>query len=73
MNERFDLSFKNKEVRMWLYLMTPTIIIGSIIIFLGKQEHQYIQLLVLVIALAIFYVWRYFHRRKQKKECKKNN
>lgn len=67
MSERFELNFKNKEVRMWLYLAVPTFIIGSIILFYGEQKYQYIRLLVLVVAFAIFYIWRFFYRRKQKK------
>jgi uncharacterized membrane protein YfcA len=66
MSERFELSFKNKEVRIWLYLMIPTIAIGSVIIFYSEQEYQYFRLLTLVIALLIFYTWRYFYRRRQK-------
>ncbi|WP_342600937.1 hypothetical protein MHB48_07945 [Psychrobacillus sp. FSL H8-0483] len=67
-SERFELSFKNKEVKMGFYLAVPTFIIGSIIIFYGEQKYQYVRLLVLVIAWTIFYIWRFFHRRKQKKE-----
>lgn len=66
MSERFELSFKNKEVRIWLYLMIPIIVIGSVIIFYGEQEYQYFRLLILAIALLIFYTWRYFYRRRQK-------
>lgn len=67
MSERFELSFKNKEVRMWFYLVIPAFIIGSLIIFYGDQKYQYIRLLVLVIAWVIFYIWRFFYRKKQKK------
>jgi len=67
MSERFELNFKNKEVRMWLYLAIPTFIVGSIILFYGEQKYQYIRLLMLVVVFAIFYIWRFFYRRKQKK------
>ncbi|MCZ8540204.1 hypothetical protein [Psychrobacillus psychrodurans] len=67
MSERFELSFKNKEVRMWFYLAVPAFIIGCIFIFYGEQKYQYIPLSVLVIAWTIFYIWRFFYRRKQKK------
>ena len=66
MSERFELSFKNKEVRMWFYLMVPTFIIGSIFIFYGEQKYQYIPLLVLVIVWTVFYLWRYFYRKKMR-------
>ncbi|MFF2753055.1 hypothetical protein ACFVR1_04755 [Psychrobacillus sp. NPDC058041] len=73
MSERFELSFKNKEVRMWFYLAVPTFIIGSIIIFYDDQKYQYVRLLVLVIAMTIFYIWRFFYRKKQKKEVKNSS
>ncbi|MGE6489821.1 hypothetical protein [Paenisporosarcina sp. NPDC076898] len=68
MSERFELSFKNKQVRMWFYLAVPTFIIASIIIFYGEQKYQYVGWLVLVIALAIFYTWRFFTRGNKRKK-----
>lgn len=62
--------FKNKEDRMWVYLALPTFIIGTIIIFYGEQNYQYIALLVF---WTIFYLWRFFYRRKQKKEGKNSS
>ncbi|QFG00016.1 hypothetical protein PB01_14930 [Psychrobacillus glaciei] len=73
MSERFELSFKNKEVRMWFYLAVPAFIIGSILIFYGGQNYPYIPLSVLVITYTIFYIWRFFYRRKQKKEVKNSS
>ena len=70
MSERFELSFKNKEVRMGFYLAVPTFIIGSLIIFYGEQKYQFICLLLLVIAWTFFYIWRFYYRKKQKKEVK---
>jgi heme O synthase-like polyprenyltransferase len=60
--------FKNEENRMWVYLAVPTFIIGTLIIYYGEQKYQYIALLGF---WAIFYLWRFFYRRKQKKERKK--
>ncbi|MGE7979188.1 hypothetical protein [Psychrobacillus sp. NPDC093200] len=68
MSERFELSFKNKEVRIWFYVMLPTFIIGSIFIFYGEQKYQYIPFLLLVIAWSIFYLWRFFYRKKKKEQ-----
>lgn len=70
MSDRFKLSFKNKEVRMWVYLMVPTFIIGSIIIFYGEQKYQYIPLLLVVLGWTFFYIWRFYYHKKQKKEFK---
>ncbi|EPD53784.1 hypothetical protein HMPREF1210_00607 [Paenisporosarcina sp. HGH0030] len=58
---------------MWFYLAVPAFIIGSIIIFYGEQKYQYIRLLVLVIAWTIFYIWRFFYRKEQKKEVKNSS
>lgn len=66
-SERFEFSFKNKEVRMGFYLKVPTFIIGSIIIFYGEQKYQYIRLLVLVIAWNIFYISVYFSEETEER------
>ena len=66
MSERFELSFKNKEVRMGFYLAVPMFIIGSLIIFYGEQKYQYIPLLLLVITWTFFNIWRFYYRKKKK-------
>jgi len=73
MSERFELSFKNKEVIMWFCLAVPALIIGSILIFYGGQDYPYIPLSVLIITYTIFYVWRFFYRRKKNKVVKNSN
>ena len=73
MSERFELSFKNKEVRMWLYLMVPTFIIGSIIIFYSQQKYQYIPLSLLAIVWTVYYLWRYFYRKKMKNKVRNSS
>ena len=70
MGERFELSFKNKEVRMWFYLAVPTLMIGIIIIYYGEQNYQYIPLFLF---WTIFYIWRFLYRRKRKKEGKRSS
>ncbi|MEI4770961.1 hypothetical protein WAX74_15165 [Psychrobacillus sp. FJAT-51614] len=73
MSERFELNFKNKEVRIWFYLVIPTFIVGSIFILYGEQKYQSIPMLLLVIACTIFYTWRFYYRKKQKKEGKSSS
>ena len=68
MGERFELSFKNKEVRMWFYLAVPAFIIGSLFLFFGGLNYNYVPWSLLVIAWITFYIWRIFYRRKQKKD-----
>lgn len=58
---------------MWFYLAVPAFIIGSILIIYGGQNYPYIPLSVLVITGTIFYIWRVFYRRKQKKEVKNSS
>lgn len=71
MSERFEVSFKNKEVRMWFYLGIPAIMITIIISFYGEQKYQYIPDYAFLI---IFIIWRFFTEgRRSKKERKKSS
>lgn len=71
MSERLELNFKNKEVRMWIYIMGPTVIVGILILLFGEHEYQFVRLLLLMIAVITFYLWRFLYKRKQKKEINK--
>ena len=62
MSDRFELSFKNKEVRMWLIIMVPAVIAEIFIMQFTK-----IPGLFPIISWTIFFIWRYFYKRKQKK------
>jgi O-antigen/teichoic acid export membrane protein len=73
MSERFELSFKNKEVRIWFYIAVPYIIIGSLFLFIGGPTYNYVSLILLVIAWITSYTWRFLYRRKQKNEVKKSS
>ena len=72
MSERFELSFRNREVKMWVYLMGPIVIVGSLILLFGDHKYQFVRLLLLVIAIITFYLWRFLYKRKQKKEINKS-
>ena len=62
MNDRFELSLKNKVVRMWLIIMVPTLIAEILIMqFTGIRVFT-------LIPWVIFFIWLYFYKRKQKKE-----
>lgn len=67
MNERFELSFKNKVVRMWFYLTGPTIFLQITLAFFTEVS-QLILALIPVKPLTIFYAWYYLYRKNQKKE-----
>ena len=62
MSDRFELSFKNKVVRMWLIIMIPALIVEILIVKFTKVP------VFTLIPWAIFFVWYYFHKRKLKKE-----
>ena len=62
MSDRFELSFKNKVVRMWLIIMVPAVIAEILIM-------QFTVIPVFPsISWTIFFIWLYFYKRKQKKE-----
>lgn len=65
MTNRFELSLKNKEVRMWIYIMIPTAIIGFSILFFAAYAYQYIASLMVLSAWIVFYVWRLQYRKKK--------
>lgn len=63
MSDQFELSFKNKVVKMWLIIMVPTIIAEILI-----MQFTGLTFLLSVISWMIFFMWHYFYKRKQKKE-----
>lgn len=65
MTNRFELSFKNKEVRMWIYIMIPTAILGFSILIFADSAYQYLSSLVLLSAWIIYYAWRFQYRKKK--------
>lgn len=67
MSDRFDLSFKNKEVRMWFYIILPTIVVCSITFLFIDLDYNYIPHLLIYIAWIVYYSWRLFYRRNKKK------
>ncbi|PKH11182.1 hypothetical protein [Planomicrobium sp. MB-3u-38] len=66
MAERVDMSFKNKEVKMWFMIMVPVFILGSIALFTNEPTSRYLPFLIMMIGLAIYYSWRFSYRKKKK-------
>ena len=66
MNERFDLSFKNKEVRVWIYINIP-FITASVILILFTEINAIFTGLLPAIAGILYSTWRFLYRRNQKK------
>lgn len=65
MKNRFELSLKNKEVRMWIYIMIPTTIIGFSILFFADYTYQYVASLVVLLAWTLYHIWRLHYRKKK--------
>jgi hypothetical protein len=66
MSDRFDLSFKNIEVRVWIYIMVPAITAAVLLTLFTEIENLSINLIP-AISWTMYYIWRFFYRRKQKK------
>lgn len=67
MTDRFDLSFRNKEVRVWLFIMVPTVIVEILFILFSETPNGYITGFIPLISWTIFFIWRYFYKKKLKK------
>ncbi len=61
--EEFELSFKNKYVRMFFIWVLPIIILSVILIILFPIEYQWIPSFLPIIAYIIFYGWIKFDKR----------
>ncbi|MBB4825604.1 uncharacterized membrane protein YjjB (DUF3815 family) [Sporosarcina luteola] len=68
MDDRFDLSFKNKEVRMAIYILAPFFIIGFTLLIIVENKYFPLVQLIPLVAWTIYYLWRFSYRRKKKKE-----
>lgn len=66
MAERVEMSFKNKEVKMWFWIMVPAFVIGAVALFLNDGQVPFLNLLVLGGGLVVYYSWRFLHRKKKR-------
>lgn len=71
MADRVEMSFKNKEVKMWFVIMIPFFLIASFFLFEGNPANRSLPFLLLLLAWAIYYSWRYRYRKKQKNTADK--
>ncbi|MFD1205377.1 MULTISPECIES: hypothetical protein [Sporosarcina] len=67
MDDRFELSFKNKEVRMWVAIMVPTFLAGVFFLIFANRQHLYMANLFPLLGWISFRVWQFVYRRKQKR------
>lgn len=63
--EAFELSFKNKRVRMWFIWVLPVIILSGILFFPLPIEYHWIPSFLPIIAIIIFYGWVKFDKNKR--------
>lgn len=67
MEERFELSFKNKEVRMWCYIMIPTVLISIIFTITMNSPISPILHFTPTIGWILYGIWRYFFKKSRKR------
>ncbi|TAA71707.1 hypothetical protein [Planococcus salinarum] len=67
MAEQVEMSFKNKELKMWFMIMVPVIIIGTIALFINDGTTSWLQFIILFTGLVSYYTWRFQYRKKKKK------
>lgn len=73
MSERFELSFKNVEVRVWCYIMLPLAIAGILVLLFAEYQHHYIASLLALIGWITFFIWRFLHKKKTKIDSSKRS
>lgn len=63
MGERFDMSFRNIEVRLWCCIMLPSAIAGLLILWFAADRYYYIATLMPLMGWVIFYIWRFLYKK----------
>lgn len=62
------LSFKNKRVVRYIVVLLASVVMRILIAVLAPIEAQkYIGLIIILLAIAIFFIWDYIDRRKNEK------
>jgi hypothetical protein len=69
LTERFELNFKNKELRVWFYIMLPIAIAGFSILFFADYKYNNLAILLVMIGWLVYYVWRFRYRKNLKKDA----
>ncbi|MCM3742163.1 hypothetical protein M3210_18170 [Oceanobacillus luteolus] len=63
--KEFELSFKNKYVKMWFVWMIPLIILTLLLFIFLPLPYHWIPALLLTISANIFYAWVKLDKRKK--------
>ena len=67
MDDRFEVSFRNPIVRMWFYIILPTLIISAILFLVLPMESHLIIKIVGYLILISYFVWVLIYKRKRRK------
>lgn len=66
MADRVEMSFKNKEEKMWFTIMIPVVVMAFFAIFSLHPVAKYLPVFLVLGGYATYYTWRFRYRRKQK-------
>lgn len=66
MSKRFELSFKNKILKMILLIVVSTLFV-QICLRLFTDLPRIIPAVIPLISLLVFFIWLYFYKQKKKK------
>lgn len=65
--KRYELSFRNPEVRVYAATVIPAVLLGLLVIIFSSSDFNFMYAaLIQTIALMSFYFWRFIYRRKEK-------
>lgn len=65
--KRYELSFRNPEVRVYTAIILPAVLLGLLVIIFSRSDFNFIYAtLIQTVALVSFYCWRFIYRRKGK-------
>ena len=65
--ERFELSFKNKAVRVWFYTVLPAKIVAIILFLIFPYEQTRYVSLCLSLVTICYFIWLMIYTRKKRK------
>ncbi|MDN7227957.1 hypothetical protein QWY15_11670 [Planococcus sp. N064] len=64
--ERFEMSFKNKRVRIWFSVILPITVLAILLYIFLPAEMQIVPTLLLMVTLVVYYAWVFMSQRKNK-------
>lgn len=65
---RFDMSFKNKKVKVYFATIIPLIIVAILLYIFLPNEFQLVPISLLVIGVAVFFIWILIDRKKTERK-----